>query len=405
MRYRIAKAVTLAAAALSVSFGAAEQPAQITYHVVNLPTPSPSGTHSRGTSISNGGVVAGYYNLQGNQAREALLWLHQTPYRLGTLGGPNSSVPWPGRNKSNLVVGISQTSTLQPRGEEWSCRIFFPGPDNTKYTCVGFVWEAETNEMMPLPTLGGENGFAASANNRRQVVGWAENLVLDPINCKLPQKLQFRAVVWDLGTNETHELPLYPGDSSSAATAINDRGQVVGISGICDQAVGRRTAEHAVLWEHGTVRDLGNMGGDTWNTPTAITQNGDIVVGFGSSPGDDPDAPRFRAWLWTEREDVCSKLPGTDICDLGTLDVGGTAQAWSVNERGQVVGTSCPPSGTCKAFLWENGEMKDLNKFKRGYAHQLESALDINNFGQITGRALTSNDERLAFVATPTRQP
>jgi probable HAF family extracellular repeat protein len=256
-----------------------------------------------------------------------------------------------------------------------------------------------------LPTLDGENGFAASANNRRQVVGWAENLVLDPINCTPPQKLQFRAVVWNLGTNETHELPLYPGDSSSAATAINDRGQVVGISGICDQTVGRHTAKHAVLWEHGTVRDLGNVGGDTWNTPTAIAQNGDIVVGFASSPGDDPDAPRFRAWLWTEREDVCSKLPGTDICDLGTLDAGGTAQAWSVNERGQVVGTSCPPSGACNAFLWENGQMKDLNKFKRGYAHQLESALDINNAGQITGRALTSGNGRLAFVATPTRQP
>jgi uncharacterized membrane protein len=228
VRHRIPKAVTIAAAALSVSFGAAEQPAEITYHVVNLPTPSPAGTHSRGTSISDGGVVAGYYNLQGDQAREALLWLHEMPYPLGTLGGPNSSVAWPGKNRGNLVVGISQTSTLQPRDEEWSCRIFFPGPDNTKYTCVGFVWEPERNEMRPLPTLGGENGFAASANNRRQVVGWAENLVLDPINCTPPQKLQFRAVVWNLGTNETHELPLYPGDSSSAATAINDRGQVVG---------------------------------------------------------------------------------------------------------------------------------------------------------------------------------
>ena len=45
------------------------------------------------------------------------------------------------------------------------------------------------------------------------------------------------------------------------ATAINDRGQVVGISGTCDQAVGRFTAAHAVIWEEGGVRDIGDLGG------------------------------------------------------------------------------------------------------------------------------------------------
>jgi probable HAF family extracellular repeat protein len=211
-------------------------------------------------------------------------------------------------------------------------------------------------------------------------------------------------VLWDLSRKETVALPPYANDNAGAATAISDRGHVVGISGDCDQSVGRRTARHAVLWENGTVNNLGNVGADTWNTPTAITRHGDIVVGFGNAPGADVDAPMFRAWLWTERDDIaCAKLSGTDICDLGTLDPGGTAEAWGVNERGQVVGTSCSPSGDCRAFLWEKGEMKDLDLLKGTYPHRLLNAMDINNLGQITGRARTSSGFE-AFVATPKRR-
>ncbi len=385
------------AAAHGASFEAAEHQADTEYRVRALP--SLGGKSSRGNGVNDWGLVAGFSNLPGDQARRATLWFQGQKLQLNTLGGPNSSVAWSGQNNSALVVGIAQTGTLQPREETWSCRIFFPGPDNEKYTCLGFVWE--WGRMRRLPTLGGDNGFAASANNRRQVVGWAENTVEDP-TCVHPQQLQFHAVIWDLNTNKTHQLPPFSDDSSGAATAINDRGQVVGISGDCDQAVGRHTARHAVLWDNGSVKHLGNVGGDTWNTPTAITQRGDIIVGFASSPGDDPDSPMLRAFLWTERQDVCSKLPGSDMCDLGTLDPGGTAQAWGVNERGQVVGISCPPAGLCKAFLWENGVMKDLNAFKGDFAHHLENAMDINNLGQITGRAVTSANERLAIIATPT---
>ena len=86
--------------------------------------------------------------------------------------------------------------------------------------------------MRALPTLGGNNGFATGANNRGQVVGWAENTVRDS-TCVAPQVLQFKAVVWDLRRDhiEVEELPLLPGDTSGAATAIKLAGegfQVVG---------------------------------------------------------------------------------------------------------------------------------------------------------------------------------
>jgi uncharacterized membrane protein len=115
--------------------------------------------------------------------------------------------------------------------------------------------------MKPLPTLGGDNGFATGANNRRQVVGWAETDVVDDTCEENVQVLQFRAALWDLWRDETHELPPLGTDSSGAATAINDRGQVVGISGDCDQAVGRFTARSAVIWENGVPRKLDDLGG------------------------------------------------------------------------------------------------------------------------------------------------
>ena len=188
------------------------------------------------------------------------------------------------------------------------------------------------------------------------------------------------------------ELPPLPGDTSSAATAINNKGQVVGISGTCDQAVGRHTARHAVIWDKGRVIELPDLGGDAWNTPTAINQRGD-VVGFASLPGSDPNNPVLHAFLWTERG---------GIRDLGTLPGDVSSQAQGINERGQVVGLSCGAGG-CRAFLWEDGVMKDLNALKApGYSARLEVANDISDSGEITGRAVNpTTNERTAFLAVP----
>lgn len=93
----------------------------------------------------------------------------------------------------------------------------------------------------------------------------------DP-TCVAPQVLQFRAVLWGARNGHPQELSPLPGDTVSAATALNDRGQVVGISGICDQAAGRFSAIHSVLWDDGVPTDIGDLGGVAWNTPMAINK-------------------------------------------------------------------------------------------------------------------------------------
>ncbi|HKF44342.1 MAG TPA: hypothetical protein VKG01_14665 [Thermoanaerobaculia bacterium] len=388
-RFVIAGAALAAAIARAGDVQAAKA-AATQYQIVNLP--SLGGTNSKGNSIDNRGWVSGYSNFAGNQRRHATLWRDGVATDLGTLGGNNSNIAWPVKNNSGRLSGISQTSTPDPLGENWSCSAFFPGATATGFTCLGFIWEDGVLEA--LPTLGGNNGFATGTNNRGQTVGWAENTVHDS-TCVAPQVLQFRAVVWGPAASQIAELPLVSGDTSSAATAINDRGQVVGISGRCDQAVGRFTAIHAVLWDRGIVTDIGNLGRFSWNTPMALNEGGDIA-GFAPVDDTDPDNPQLHAFV---------KLKGSAIQDIGTLSGDLFSEALGINRFRQVVGISCANadgSGTCRAFLWQEGTMTDLNTLVvPGYPNLLTVAQDINDAGVITGRALTPTGQRPAYIATP----
>ena len=357
------------------------------YTITDLP--SLGGTNSRANSINNRTWLAGYSNLAGNQSRHGALWRHGALTGLGTLGGPNSAVTWSVKGDSGIVAGIAQTAAPDPLGEAWSSAAFYPPPNNTGFINLGFVWENGT--MRALPTLGGNNGFATGANSRGQIVGWAENSVHDP-TCVPPQQLQFRPVVYGPNANQIREFPLPAGDTSGAATGINEQGQAVGISGICDQAVGRYTAAHALLWEkNGQIVDLGNLGALFWNTPTNINQRGD-VVGFAGAPND-PDGNFLQAFIWTREG---------GIRPLGFLPGDVHSEAYGINEKRQVVGLSCDADGNCRAFIWENGVMRDLNDFKQpSYTATLEQARDINEAGEIAGRSLDPTTGRKAFLATP----
>jgi len=381
----------LAGAAYGDSRGSAQDSGPVRYTVMQLP--SLGGASSAGFSINDRGWVAGRSNLPDNRTRHATLWRNGSLTDLGTLGSPerNSVVRWPVKNVRGLITGISQTDEPDPLHENWSCSAFFPRATSTGYRCLGFKWQ--NGVMTPLPTLGGTHGFAAGSNNSGQIVGWAENTVHDT-TCEPPQVLQFRPVVWGPNEDRIRELPLLPGDTSGAATAINDRGQIVGITGICDQAIGRFSAIHAVLWDDGGVTDIGNLGGVAWHTPNAINQRGE-VVGFSNFSAADGGNYHPHAFLWSRSD---------GIHDLGTLPppFDDNSDAWRINRWGQVVGSSCDVDGNCHAYLWQNGVMTDLNGLVSS-DDTLLAAYDIDDFGRITGQAFDDEaGEFVAFEATPT---
>ena len=303
---------------------AAEAAAHTVYRVTDLGDPG-GGTYSQGTTDNQSGWIAGFSALPGNTLLQAELWRRGVAQPLGGLGGPNSAVAWPNRNHHGVIVGIAEKRETQPLGEEWSCALaVFYLDTSDDHVCVGFVWSH--NRMTALPTLGGANGFATGVNDRGQIVGWAEDTEHDPTCDEFNdthQVLQFEAVVWTghHGRYRVRELPPYPGDLDGAATAINQEGEIVGISGICDGAIGGGTAQHMVEWRHGRVlRILPTLGGSYWNTPMDINNRGD-VAGFSDHPGDGPLSPNFTAFFWSQRPFACRDeiVPGGSSCDLGAL--------------------------------------------------------------------------------------
>lgn len=350
-----------------------------------------AGTGTEGRSIGNDGVVAGKLTLAGGM-RHAATWAFGQQTDLGTLGTGkelNSIVLWPVKNYVGVISGISLTDELDPNKEIWSCGYFIANPNFN--VCRGFVWEPSTGKMRALPTLGGTHGFATATNTNSETVGWAENTVRDP-TCNAPQVLQFKPVVWGPEHEEVRALPLIDGDESGAATAINDRGQIVGISGDCGDAVGSVSARHAVIWDNGTVTELVNPNGAPyWNTPMMINRRGD-VVGFAGVPAD-PSGELTPPFMWTKRG-------GWKFLSMLSGEIGGAAT--SINSHRHVVGYSYDANGNFHPWIWRRGKTTNLNCVIKGYTCEtgpILLALDINDRGQITGRTAAGE----AFVLTPIR--
>ena len=383
----IAASTVLATLSISLPLAAQESgsiPNQ--YSVIDLGTLGGSASNGFG-GVNSRGWVTGDANLAGDQTEHAFLWRDGVMTDVGTLGGLNSSVALPVKNDSGFVMGTAQTSTFDPLGEFWGAAFFC-----TNVNCqgwqnleLGLRWQ--NGVMTALPSLGGNNSAAFGINDGGQVVGIAETATQDP-SCISPQVLDFEAVIWGPKPGQIQELPVFSGDSVAAAVAINDKGQVAGTSGICAVPTSFALGVHAVLWQHGTVTNLGGFGGVMNNSGLAINHAGQ-VVGISDLPGD----TTAHAFFW--RNGV--------MTDLGTLPGDVFSEANDINSKGQVVGISCDVNFNCRAFLWEKGVMTDLNALVAPDSSlYLTFGGGINDFGEIAGTAFDQNTgDTPAFLAIP----
>ena len=189
--------------------------------------------------------------------------------------------------------------------------------------------------IMDLPTLPSFSvGPPSAINERGQIVGTLGFV-------------QTHAVMWDDGSVidlETSSAPHF-----SAAGGINNRGQVTG-----SQFTGL-TPTNGVIWEKGTVTDLGDF------FPGDINDRGQIVSAIGSN-----------AAVWQN---------GTAV-ELGVLPGDATSHASAINNRGQIVGISFTAGfSSSRAFIWEKGNISELP----GLIGQNTDAFDINERGQAVG--------------------
>ena len=193
-----------------------------------------------------------------------------------------------------------------------------------------------------------------SIDGRRWIPGFVP-LLLALLSLALAPRVRaqgdFRMI--DLGT--------LTGNGTSAATAINDAGQITGNSDVYD-ADGNYLGQHAFLYSNGQMIDLGTLGTDPngvgFSSAAAINGAGQVA---GNSDVYDADGNYLgqHAFLYSNGQ-------MTDLGTLGTDPNGvGFSSAAAINGAGQVAGNSDVYDADGNylgqhAFLYSNGQMTDL---------------------------------------------
>ena len=306
---------------------------------------------------------------------------------LGTLGGIVSRAE--GINDSGMVIGISTLA------------------DGSSRAFVGDI-----NGIVPLEVQAGEITAAIGINNNNQIVGQAG------------ASINRRAVIWDASGGTTILGQDIPGAGlNSRAFAINDLGQATGV--LKDPLTGEARAfisdstgitmlgvlEDGTLSFGKAINNLGQVVGDAWYK-TGIVQNpnrafvGDEsalinlgtlggVFSFGGDINDSGQVVGHSQWVDGTQTGFIGDTNG--IIALGTLAGGVYSQAFAINNEGLIVGAADE-----KAFI-SNGPgnvitLKSVVSDMGGF-EQLQSARDINSYGDVVGYGQI-NGETHAFIAS-----
>jgi probable HAF family extracellular repeat protein len=143
-----------------------------------------------------------------------------------------------------------------------------------------------------------------------------------------PSQTPFHAVLWQNGA--VIDLGSFGGVMNNGGLAINNRGQVVGLSDLAGD-----TTAHAFFWEDGSMTDLGTLPGDFFSIAQGINDEGQVV-------GQSCDVNfNCRAFLWqggvmTDLNALISPTSSVSLLD-----------GKDINSQGQIVGM---------AFDQSNGE-------------------------------------------------
>lgn len=219
--------------------------------------------------------------------------------------------------------------------------------------------QAVQYQLTDLGTLGFPHSVATSINNSGQVVGYSKNE-----GGSQRAFLYSNGSMQDLGT-----LGDPATGADSYAYGINNSGQVVGKTSV----IAGGMTYHAFVYSNGSMQDLGTLGGNQ-STALAINDSG-ITVGSASTY-----SGAGSAFLYQN----CSMQ--------GIGQVLGGNSARGINNSGQIIVAS-EATGNWRSAIYSNGVTQDLGTLGGRYC----MATGINDLGQVTGNAETSNGQSHAF--------
>ncbi|HMD17516.1 MAG TPA: hypothetical protein VKH18_12690 [Terriglobales bacterium] len=243
---------------------------------------------------------------------------------------------------------------------------------------------------------------AGVLNNRGTLVGAADTTTPDPY-CGFGPPC-YAGHAFQLQDGVTTDLGRLPGGFDSQVNWISESGAMTGPgdNGQPDPLPPFPLPQiHAILWDHGSMTDLGTLPGGYFSYSNGVNSRGEVV---GAAQNTVPD-PNSMLWLGTQTR--AFYWNGGTIQDIGTLPGGTDAQAALINERGQVAGwsyTNSTPSAICAgfynygfflttgSFIWdkENG-VRDIG----GLGGTCTLAMDLNNQGQVVGLSAIPGDVNL----------
>ena len=339
----------------------------------------------------------------------AFLWRNGRTFDLGALPGNNSGNSSYGYaiNNSGLVVGISENGTTDPATG-------FPST-----TPVAWL----NGHIINLGGFGGTQGAAYMVNNRGQIVGYSTNTTPDPY--AFYSATQNRAFVWEGG--KMRDIGTLGGPDAAPIT-MSDSGLVIGQSYTSftpNPDTGYPIAD-PFLWDGRRIIDLGSLGG-VGGVPQWVNNSGQ-VVGYSLIPS----TGRVHAFLWDRGRmtDMGTLYPGSAsgaywineagvitgfdapypvVWNHGKRTVLGSLSGYdywasgnSINESNQVVGVSYNSDWSSHAFLWDDGDMVDLNALIQPPSElTVTDPLQIDNHGAIISNALDSDGNNRVVVLLP----
>jgi probable HAF family extracellular repeat protein len=231
-------------------------------------------------------------------------------------------------------------------------------------------------KMTALGTLGGHTSVEINAiNGSGQMIG----------RYSIPKPEGTERHLFIATNGQLKEFQGLAGAFNTNAVAINDNGQVI-VTAFFTASYGYT---RSFLYSGGSTQDIGTLGGPSAGA-TAINNKGQIVGG--ASIVGMPPYNRTHAFLYSNGK----------MTDIGTLPGGKVSSATAINNLGQIVGLSSTVAGdVAHPFLYDGTTMEDLTTLiapNSGWT--LTYVSGINDQGQIVGRGMLNGQEH-AFLLTP----